>query len=62
MIGLEFEEPIKELRSRLTDRAACIHRWAVRMYFRLLPLCASAWMKQSEFLERFKKSTLIFDI
>ena len=50
MIGLEFEEPIKELRSRLIYDEHVFTGASGTNVLRLLPLSASAWRKRTSSL------------
>ena len=56
MIGLEFEEPVKELRFEVTERTACVYR--CQRHERTPPVAALCLgMDEANlFLERFKKA------
>ena len=55
MIGLEFEEPIKELRSRLIYDEHVFTGASGTNVFRLLPPLCLSMEEADEFLARFKK-------
>ncbi len=60
MIGLEFEAPIKELRTKLLKEQHVFTGVSGTNVLRLLPPLCLGMDEAREFLERFKKSTLKF--
>ena len=56
MIGLEFEEPVKELRTRLLFEQKVFTGVSGTNVIRLLPPLCLSLEQADEFIERFKKA------